>query len=183
MAQYELVKLLGAQLAGFYDPDEDRMYLAADLGEAERLATLAHELVHALQDQHYQLGRRLKYREGASDQQAALHALAAGQNVRLDAVLHETLWSYHEWACTEHYDVPPSLVIPGILEDYDLPELAAAVGGSPSRARVLWVDPIAATGDKASVEAVTRALAEAGAAASVVPAEARGDWATVLNPP
>ena len=73
-----MVKLLGAQLAGFYDPDEDRMYLAADLGEDERLATLAHELVHALQDQHYQLGQRLKYREGASDQQAALHALAEG---------------------------------------------------------------------------------------------------------
>jgi hypothetical protein len=73
-----LLRLLGTQLAGFYDPDEQTMFLAADLAEAERSATLAHELVHALQDQHFDLGKRIKYREGAGDAQSAIHALAEG---------------------------------------------------------------------------------------------------------
>ncbi len=73
-----LLTLLGAQLAGVYDPEADVMLLASDLEEEELRATLAHELVHALQDQHYDLGRRLEYREGEADAQSALHALAEG---------------------------------------------------------------------------------------------------------
>jgi hypothetical protein len=73
-----LLTLLGSQLAGVYDPDAEVMLLAADLAEDELRATLAHELVHALQDQHYDLGSRLEYREGEADSQSALHALAEG---------------------------------------------------------------------------------------------------------
>src|SRR5690606_18596403 len=43
-----LLDLMSAQLAGFYEPKDKTMYLAADLEGAEREATLAHELVHAL---------------------------------------------------------------------------------------------------------------------------------------
>ena len=35
----------GTQLAGYYDPDVETMYLAGDLAPAEQNATLAHELV------------------------------------------------------------------------------------------------------------------------------------------
>jgi hypothetical protein len=70
--------LYGAQLAGFYEPKTQRMVLASDLGsDAERL-TLYHELVHALQDQHYQLSALLDWQPGASDALSALHALAEG---------------------------------------------------------------------------------------------------------
>jgi len=71
-------RLLGRELAGYYDPDDETMYLAEDLSPGELEATLAHELVHALQDQHFDVGRHLKYREGASDELSALHALAEG---------------------------------------------------------------------------------------------------------
>ena len=73
-----LLTLLGAQLAGVYDPKDEVMLLASDLELEELRATLAHELVHALQDQHYDLGSRLEYREGEADAQSALHALAEG---------------------------------------------------------------------------------------------------------
>jgi hypothetical protein len=84
-----LLSLMTSQLAGFYEPKDKTMYLAADLGELERGATLAHELVHALQDQHYDLGRHVKYRPDATDEQSAIHALAEGDatSAMLDQML------------------------------------------------------------------------------------------------
>jgi hypothetical protein len=73
-----LMELMGAQLAGFYEPEEKTMFLARDLPPLEQDATLAHELVHALQDQHYDLKRLIGYRDDASDEQGAIHALAEG---------------------------------------------------------------------------------------------------------
>jgi hypothetical protein len=73
-----LLALLGSQLAGFYDPREKKMYLLNDLGTAGEAATLFHELVHALQDQHYVLEPRMKWRPGRGDEVTALQALAEG---------------------------------------------------------------------------------------------------------
>ena len=73
-----LTKMYGAQLAGFYDPDEDRMVLASDLSKDEQALTLYHELVHALQDQHYDLAGELDWKPEESDRQTALQALAEG---------------------------------------------------------------------------------------------------------
>ncbi len=72
------LELLGTQLAGFYDPKEKTMFLAKDLVGIERDATLAHELVHALQDQHYDLEKLIAFKEDAGDEQGAIHALAEG---------------------------------------------------------------------------------------------------------
>lgn len=81
-ADFDLQKTLGvlysAELAGFYDPKAHHMVLATDLGrDAERM-TLYHELVHALQDQYFDLGQALTWRPEQSDVQGALHALAEG---------------------------------------------------------------------------------------------------------
>jgi hypothetical protein len=73
-----LNQLYGAQLAGFYDPDTKRMVLASDLSEDEQALTLYHELVHALQDQHYHLAGALDWKPEQSDAQTALQALAEG---------------------------------------------------------------------------------------------------------
>jgi hypothetical protein len=80
---------MSSELAGLYEPHDATMYLAEDLGRAEREATLMHELVHALQDQHYDLGRALRYEPGEGDRQAALHALGEGDatSLMLDALL------------------------------------------------------------------------------------------------
>ena len=84
-----LLELMGSQLAGFYDPKTKAMHLARDLPSLELDATLAHELVHALQDQHYDLEKLIKYREDATDEQSAIHALAEGDatSLMLDHVL------------------------------------------------------------------------------------------------
>ena len=52
--------------------------MASDLGEDEAEATLAHELVHALQDQRWDLESRSRYRPGDGDRSEAVSALAEG---------------------------------------------------------------------------------------------------------
>ena len=74
----EVFALLEAQLAGFYEPTDGTMYMAGDLDDENAEATLAHELVHALQDQHWDLKLRSKYKPGQSDRSSALSCLAEG---------------------------------------------------------------------------------------------------------
>lgn len=73
-----MFQLIQGQIAGFYVPDEGTMYLADDLGRAEAEETLAHELVHALQDQSFAIGKMIKYTPGDSDRITAAHALIEG---------------------------------------------------------------------------------------------------------
>lgn len=85
----ETLRLLEAQLDGFYEPKNGTMYLAADLHGSEAQATLAHELVHALQDQAYDLKSRSGHKPGRSDESLALASLAEGDatSVMMDFVL------------------------------------------------------------------------------------------------
>ncbi len=51
------LELLGSQVAGFYSPEDDELFVVSrsgDLGVIERV-TFAHEYTHALQDQHFDL--------------------------------------------------------------------------------------------------------------------------------
>lgn len=73
-----LLKLLQSQIAGYYDPDDKTMYLLDDLGGSLRDVTLNHELIHALQDQSFDLQPRLKYRPGKGDEESALQTLIEG---------------------------------------------------------------------------------------------------------
>jgi hypothetical protein len=87
----EMMTLLEAQLEGFYEPKNGTMYLAADLRGKEAQATLAHELVHALQDQRWDLKSRSTYRPGKGDETLALACLAEGDatSLMMDFVLQE----------------------------------------------------------------------------------------------
>lgn len=87
----EMMKLLEAQLEGFYEPKNGTMYLAADLKGKEAQATLAHELVHALQDQNWDLKSRSSYRRGKGDETLALACLAEGDatSLMMDYIMAE----------------------------------------------------------------------------------------------
>jgi len=71
-------QLIQSELAGYYDPESGFMYLMDDLKPRDREATLAHELVHALQDQHYRLAPKLGFAPDGNDRQAAVQCLAEG---------------------------------------------------------------------------------------------------------
>jgi hypothetical protein len=50
-----LVDLLTEQIAGLYDPKSQEFFIADWIDPAEQRTVMAHELTHALQDQHYHL--------------------------------------------------------------------------------------------------------------------------------
>jgi hypothetical protein len=54
------------------------MVLASDLPKSAEDITLYHELVHALQDQHFDLAKSFDWRPNEGDLQSALHAVAEG---------------------------------------------------------------------------------------------------------
>ncbi len=71
-------EVLTQQIAGYYDPDSTMLYgRAGATGPVMRL-TIAHELVHALQDQYLPLDSILKDRSSA-DRSAAAQAILEGQ--------------------------------------------------------------------------------------------------------
>ena len=74
-----VVQLLREQVAGFYDPKAKEFYLAAWLPLSDQKRVIAHELVHALQDQHFNLRRFEKWPKGDSDAELAAHALVEGE--------------------------------------------------------------------------------------------------------
>ncbi len=95
-AQYDLynlyIELLSEQIAGFYDNEKKAMYVVQgeDFLGPQRM-TYAHEYVHALQDQVYDIEKGLNYSdeicEKESEHCAAVQALLEG-----DASLAETTW-------------------------------------------------------------------------------------------
>lgn len=82
-----LIRLLTEQVAGYYDPKAQQFYLADWIELEGQKPVMAHELTHALQDQHFNLKRFEKWPKGDSDAELAAHALIEG-----DATLAMTLY-------------------------------------------------------------------------------------------
>jgi hypothetical protein len=82
-----IIKLLTEQVAGYYDPKAQRFYLADWIELEGQKPVMAHELTHALQDQHFNLKRFEKWPRGDSDAELAAHALIEG-----DATLAMSLY-------------------------------------------------------------------------------------------
>ncbi len=74
-----VVSLLREQVAGFYEPKTQEFYLASWIPLSEQRTVIAHELVHALQDQHFNLRRFERWPKGDSDAELAAHALVEGE--------------------------------------------------------------------------------------------------------
>lgn len=70
--------LLEEQIAGFYDPSVHRLFLASWLAPEMQLVTLSHELVHTLQDQHFDIERFMHHRRGGGDAQTAVQTVLEG---------------------------------------------------------------------------------------------------------
>jgi hypothetical protein len=73
-----IIKLLSEQVAGYYDPKAKQFYLADWIELDGQKPVMAHELTHALQDQHFNLRRFEKWRKGDSDAELAARALIEG---------------------------------------------------------------------------------------------------------
>ncbi|MGH7476491.1 MAG: hypothetical protein ACRELD_09395 [Longimicrobiales bacterium] len=81
-----LLDLYGEQVLGYYDPDDRRLYLVEGVGPETLRPVLAHEIVHALQDQHTDLDS-LVSRDRGNDRQLAAQAAMEG-HATLVMMLH-----------------------------------------------------------------------------------------------
>ncbi len=82
-----IIKLLTEQVAGYYDPKAQQFYLADWIELEGQKPVMAHELTHALQDQHFNLRRFEEWPKGDADAELAVHALIEG-----DATLAMSLY-------------------------------------------------------------------------------------------
>lgn len=73
-----MVRLLTEQVAGYYDPKTGEFHLADWIDLDGQRPIMAHELTHALQDQHFNLRRFEHWPKGDSDAELAVHALIEG---------------------------------------------------------------------------------------------------------
>jgi Zn-dependent peptidase ImmA (M78 family) len=78
-----VIDLLTEQVAGFYDPKAKELHLADWIGIDEQRMVMAHELTHALQDQHFDLTRYVDDDKLNSDEQLARQAVVEGDGVAL----------------------------------------------------------------------------------------------------
>ncbi|GAB4118582.1 MAG: hypothetical protein Kow001_18360 [Acidobacteriota bacterium] len=83
-----LLELMTEQLAGYYDPFEETLYLADWLPPPMQRPVMAHELTHALQDQYFDLDRFMTRVEEDDDRTTARTAVFEGE-----ALLTMLMWS------------------------------------------------------------------------------------------
>ena len=72
------VSMMGEQLAGYYDTKERKFFTTQRVDKLQLETIMAHELTHALQDQHFDLTRLEKWPKHDSDAKIAMAALVEG---------------------------------------------------------------------------------------------------------
>ncbi len=75
-----MLTLLTEQIAGYYDPATKVLYIVQGASDDIVAVTVSHELVHALQDQYFNLDS-LQHVKGVNDRQVAAQAVIEGQAV------------------------------------------------------------------------------------------------------
>jgi hypothetical protein len=73
------IDLLTEQAAAFYDYDEKKLFMLEDSSFAAETTTLAHELSHALADQHFDLEKYMEKTPSDDDENLAHTAVVEGQ--------------------------------------------------------------------------------------------------------
>ena len=144
--------LIGSQVAGFYRPDDKKLYVVSRSGTvngADKI-TFAHEYVHALQDANFDIFKDPEALRDQTDQALARAAVYEG-----DATLLMTLWAFP--------NLTPAELQEAIAAGGD-PDAAAIMAQTPAiltegllfpyNTGVLFVQPIQATGGWAAVDDV-----------------------------
>jgi hypothetical protein len=153
-------ELLNAQLAGFYEPADGTMYMAADLDGPNAEATLAHELDHALQDQHFDLKPHSKYEPGKSDAQSAFDALAEGDAT---SAMADVMFAKAMPGKTA-LDIPEEMFTQNVLESVsadpsmDVPHIMRASLVAPYITGTIFVNALRRGGGWSAVDAAWNAL-------------------------
>jgi len=83
----EAQALYGANVSGFYDPHQRRLYLVSDQPLAAQALIVAHELAHAVQDEAVRLDSASRKVRASEDAQLAFSAAIEGQAQQVAALV------------------------------------------------------------------------------------------------
>jgi len=101
-----LLDLLTEQVAGYYDYKTKELYIIsdrADITVVDRI-TFAHEVTHALQDQHYDLQSLIEQSKDDSEHSAAMKSLIEGDATLVDTLYFQSLSSRDQQNVLDEYD-------------------------------------------------------------------------------
>jgi hypothetical protein len=76
-----LLDLLEEQAGGYYDPDSDTFFILTDMPRSVAPVLFAHELTHAVDDQHFDLDKRLADAMKDDDRGTAVGAVIEGSGM------------------------------------------------------------------------------------------------------
>lgn len=137
--------LLGAGVVGFYDPATDELVVRGTTASPYVRTVIAHELTHALDDQHFELDRPT-LEDAPDESDFGFTALVEGNAVRVEEAYRETFTAEEEdEAVAEElqigagYDLEaiPLVLFESIGAPYLLgPELIAEILGAGGQARL-----------------------------------------------
>ncbi len=103
-----MVDLLTEQIAGLYDPKAHEFYIADWIPVADQRMVMAHELTHALEDQHFQIEAWTKAARPNDDAELAREAVLEGSAMAamIDYLLGDTGRSLKDLP-----DIDPSMLV------------------------------------------------------------------------
>jgi hypothetical protein len=103
-----MIDLLTEQIAGLYDPKAHEFYIADWIPLADQRMVMAHELTHALEDQHFQIETWVKAAKPNDDAELAREAVLEGSAMAamIDYLLGETGRSLKDLP-----DIDPSMLV------------------------------------------------------------------------
>jgi hypothetical protein len=108
-----MVDLLTEQIAGLYDPKAEEFYIADWIPIADQKMVMAHELTHALQDQHYRIDAWVKAARPNDDAELARESVLEGSAM---AAMIDYLLLDKGLSIKDVPDIDPSLMI-GDMDD------------------------------------------------------------------
>src|SRR5207237_1265179 len=73
-----MIDLLTEQVAGYFDPDSNALYIPTDIDPSQARLVISHELVHALQHQYLNLDSLVELKR-QNDRRSAAQAIHEGQ--------------------------------------------------------------------------------------------------------
>jgi len=103
-----MIDLLTEQIAGLYDPESHEFYIADWIPLADQRVVMAHELTHALEDQHFEIEKWVKAARPNDDAELARESVLEGSAMAamLDYMLQDTGHSLRELP-----DIDPSTLV------------------------------------------------------------------------
>ncbi len=143
-----MLDLLTEQIAGFYDQDATELYIMEGLPESVQKTTMAHEIFHAIQDQHFDIGALLAPFDSRENADFALARMALIEGDAMAVMVDYELYEREvlpQNRARSFIDIP--MMASMLLELLDLNTLEAMESLEPPNAMDIGADPLPSLGD------------------------------------